>query len=410
MSPAVPKMSGWLLLMGLLTMTGPLAIDMYLPAFPSISESLNAAPGAVERTLAVYLVGMAIGQLIYGPAADRWGRRPPLFVGLTLYVIASAACAMAQSIESLTLWRFVQALGGSACMVVPRAVIRDHYDTQQAARAMSMLMLIIGVAPMLAPFLGAQVLHIATWRATFGLLACAGVALFLAVLFVMRETLPVEKRVRASPAGMLRTYGQLLRDRGFLCMALAGGLGMGGLFAYVTGSPHVMIEVYGVTPTVFSGIFALNALAMTMAAQVNARLLARRHPSKVVRVALWVMPVIGLVGLLLSVTGAMNLPILVGFLMAFMAAQGFIGPNSAALALSGQGGRLGSASALLGTLQFVCGTFIGLLVSLWRTEDATALIGIMAVAGVLACTAGRLGLAALAARAAQAPAAAPKVA
>lgn len=390
-------MSGWLLLMGLLTMTGPLAIDMYLPAFPSISTALGAAPGAVERTLAVYLVGMAIGQLIYGPATDRWGRKPPLYVGLVLYVVASAGCAMAQSIESLTIWRFVQALGGSACMVVPRAVIRDHYDTQQAARAMSMLMLIIGVAPMAAPFLGAQVLTIATWRATFAILALAGTALFCAVLFGMRETLPPARRVRSSPMGMLRTYGELLRDKGFLCMALAGGLGMGGLFAYVTGSPHVLIEVYGVTPTVFSGLFALNALAMTLAAQVNGRLLARRHPSRIVRVALWVMPATGILGLLLSIAGLMPLPVLIAFLMSFMAVQGFIGPNSAALALSGQGGRLGAASAMLGTLQFVCGTFIGLLVSLWRTDSATALVGIMAVAGVLACVSGRIGLAAQAA-------------
>ncbi|MBU4610951.1 multidrug effflux MFS transporter [Achromobacter sp. GG226] len=399
-------MSGWLLLMGLLTMTGPLAIDMYLPAFPSISQALGAASGAVERTLAMYLIGMAIGQLVYGPATDRWGRKPPLYVGLALYVVASAACAMAQSIESLTFWRFIQALGGSACMVVPRAVIRDHYDTQQAARAMSMLMLIIGVAPMAAPFLGAQILTIATWRATFAILAFAGTALFLAVLFGMRETLPVERRVRASPLGMLRTYRDLLRDKGFLCMALAGGLGMGGLFAYVTGSPHVLIEVYGVTPTTFSGLFAVNALAMTLAAQVNARLLAGRHPSRIVRVALWVMPAIGILGLLLAVTGLMTLPILIVFLASFMAAQGFIGPNSAALALSGQGGRLGAASAMLGTLQFLCGTFIGLLVSLWRTESAIGLVGIMAVAGVLACVSGRLGLAAQAARAASAP---PKV-
>ncbi|WP_211365978.1 multidrug effflux MFS transporter [Verticiella sediminum] len=385
-------MSRWLALMGLLTMTGPLAIDMYLPAFPSMTEALAAPPGAVERTLALYLIGMAAGQLLYGPASDRFGRKAPLYVGLALFTMASIGCATASSIETLTVWRVVQALGGSACMVVPRAVIRDHYDTQGAARAMSLLMLVIGVAPVLAPILGAQVLLVASWRAVFGILALIGAGLLVALHFGMRETLPAERRVQVNLRSMFVTYGELLRHRHFLFMALAGGLGMGGLFAYVVGAPRTLIEYFGLSPQMFSLLFALNAIAMTVASQVNARLLTRLHPQRVVRVVLWVLPLVGLTGLALSLAGWLTVPLFVAVIMAYMACQGFVGPNSAALALQGQGGRLGAASAMLGTLQFTSGTVIGLAVSAWDSGNATSLLAIIATAGTLACLSGRYAL------------------
>nr|MBF0684203.1 multidrug effflux MFS transporter [Pseudomonas sp.] len=379
--------------MGLLTMTAPLAIDMYLPAFPDIESSLATPAGAVERTLAVYLIGVALGQLAYGPLSDRFGRKPPLYVGIVLFGLACVGCATAQSIESLTAWRIVQALGGSACMVVPRAVIRDHYGTQGAARAMSLMMLIIGVAPMLAPIAGAQLLKIADWRAIFWSQAALAFGLLLAMHFLMAESLVRDPAHTLGWRAMGRTYRSLLGHRQFMCMALSGGFGMSGLFAYITGSPYVLIQVYGVSPQTYSLLFALNALSMIVASQINGRLLVSRYPTAVMSKVLVALPVITLSALALSLADLLPLPALLACLMGVMACQGFIGPNSGALALAQQGGRLGAASALLGTLQFLCATVIGFGVSLVRTQDATGLVLILALCGILAFVFGRKGIA-----------------
>ncbi len=393
MSSSARSLPGWLLLMGVLTMTAPIAIDMYLPAFPAMTTMLGAPGGAVERTLAIYLVGMGLGQLIYGPFSDRYGRKPPLYVGLVLFSIASLGCATATSIESLTAWRLVQALGGSVCMVVPRAVIRDHYSTQAAARAMSLMMLIIGVAPMLAPIIGAQILRVATWQAIFAVQAVFGLGLLLAMHFAMTESLVRNPALRLSWRSIGGTYASLLRHKQFMSLAMAGGFGMGGMFAYVIGSPHAIIEVYGVSPQTYSILFAVNALSMIIASQVNGRLLIHRHPSTLMRRALWLMPTVTVSSFVLALTGLLPLWLLLACLMGMMACQGFVGPNSAALALSQQSGRLGAASALLGTVQFACATVIGLGVSVLRTDDASGLTAMLALCGILACFFGRKGLA-----------------
>lgn len=393
MSSAQRAMPGWLMLMGLLTMTAPLAIDMYLPAFPAIESSLAAPNGAVERTLAVYLIGVAFGQLVYGPFSDRFGRKPPLYVGIVLFCLACVGCAMAQTIESLTAWRVVQALGGSACMVVPRAVIRDHYGTQGAARAMSLMMLIIGVAPMLAPIAGAQLLKITDWRMIFWSQAALAFGLLLAMHFGMAESLVRDPKHTLGLRAISRTYRGLLGHRQFMYMALSGGFGMSGLFAYITGSPYVLIQVYGVSPQTYSLLFAMNAVSMIVASQINGRLLVKSYPTELMGKALIVLPVITLSTLVLALAGMLPLPALLVCLMGVMACQGFIGPNSGALALAQQGGRLGAASALLGTLQFLCATLIGFGVSMVRTDDASGLVMILALCGILACFFGRMGVA-----------------
>lgn len=393
MSSAQRAMPGWLMLMGLLTMTAPLAIDMYLPAFPAIESSLAAPNGAVERTLAVYLIGVAFGQLVYGPFSDRFGRKPPLYVGIVLFCLACVGCAMAQTIETLTAWRVVQALGGSACMVVPRAVIRDHYGTQGAARAMSLMMLIIGVAPMLAPIAGAQLLKITEWRMIFWSQAALALGLLLAMHFGMAESLVRDPKHTLGLRAIARTYRGLLGHRQFMYMALSGGFGMSGLFAYITGSPYVLIQVYGVSPQTYSLLFALNAVSMIVASQINGRLLVKSYPTELMGKALIVLPVITLSTLVLALADMLPLPALLVCLMGVMACQGFIGPNSGALALAQQGGRLGAASALLGTLQFLCATLIGFGVSMVRTDDASGLVMILALCGILACFFGRMGVA-----------------
>lgn len=393
MSAGKQGIPGWLLLMGLLTMTAPLAIDMYLPAFSDMAVALKAEGGEVERTLSIYLVGMALGQLAYGPLSDRYGRKPPLYIGLALFTAASVGCALAPDISQLTFWRAVQALGGSACMVVPRAVIRDHYNTQGAARAMSLLLLITGAAPLLAPTLGAQILIFASWRVIFGLLAAVGAVLLVCMHFGMKETLDRHAAPRISPGSLVTTYLDLMRHRQFMTMAAVSGLGTAGLFAYLTGSPRVFIELYGLSPQWYGAFFAMNALALIIAAQFNARLLRRRQPAAVLRPVLVVWPAISLVTVVLVMLSLLPLWTLVLSLMGYMACQGFIGSNATALALMRQGRRLGAASALSGTMQFLFGAVSGLLVSLWRTDDAMNLAAVMALCSVLALLAGRKGLA-----------------
>lgn len=382
----------WLVLMGLLTMTAPLAIDMYLPAFADMAVALSADGGAVERTLAIYLIGMALGQLAYGPISDRFGRKPPLYFGLAVFTLASAGCALAPSIDQLIFWRAVQALGGSACMVVPRAVIRDHYNTQGAARAMSLLLLITGAAPLLAPTLGAQVLIFASWRAIFWFLAAVGAALLVGLHWGMQETLDRTQAPSLSLRSLAQTYGQLLTHRQFITMATAGGLGTGGLFAYLTGSPRVLLEVYGVSPPSYALLFALNALALIVGAQINARLLRKHQPGFILRHALIAWVLISGATILATAFDRLALWGLMASLMGYMACQGFIGSNASALALMRQGRRLGAASALLGTLQFMLGAIAGLLVSLWRTDNALNLVVVMGLCSALALVLGRRGL------------------
>lgn len=383
-------MPGWLVLMGAVTAIGPVSVDMYLPAFPAIAAGLDATSGQIERTLAVYLAGMALAQIAYGPLADRFGRKPPLFAGLTLYMFASAGCALAQSVEMLTFCRLLQAMGGAAGMVIPRAVVRDHYETQEAARALSMLMLIMGVAPILAPLAGGQILLVTGWRGTFVFMTLGALVLLIMASRHMTESLRADRVIALSAGNILRTYASLLRDRRFCAFALSGGMGSAGMFGYIVASPRVFIEHFGVEPHYYGLLFGLNAACLIAGSQINARLLRRLRPEQILP---WVLPAMmaaGLASLTLAVSGLASLPVMIGCLMAFLCCQGFVNPNSAAMALAGHGRHLGSASAMLGTITISCGAASGLLVSLWHTESPVPLAVVLGATGSLAWLAGRI--------------------
>lgn len=364
--------------MGALTALGPLAIDMYLPSFPAIVQGLDATQGEVERTLASYLIGLAAAQIIYGPLADRYGRKPPLLAGLAIFTAASVACAFTNDIEHLTLWRVVQALGGAAGMVVPRAVVRDNLNTRDAAKALSLLLLIMGVTPILGPVVGGQVLFIAGWRGIFGIMALVGAILLVAAVRNMKETLPREKAVPLNALTIARNYWSLLRDRQFIFYALAGGLGSAGIFTFISGAPRVLINIYGVDPRNFGFIFGLGAASLILASQFSARLLDRHPPEKLLILAQSAAVVSSLIGLAFTLAGWLPLPLLMLSLMGFMASQGFVNPNAAALALSRQGHRLGVASAMMGTVQMVSGALAGIGISQWQSATALPLTGILA--------------------------------
>lgn len=376
--------------MGLITALGPLAIDMYLPAFPAIARDLHVTPGQVERTLASYLFGLALAQLAYGPIADRFGRKRPLLLGLGIYIVATMASATATDIGHLTAWRVLQAFGGAAGMVIPRAVIRDNFDTQDASRALSLLMLIMGATPILAPILGGQILLYADWRWIFHTMTVLAAVLLLAATVGMKETLNPDHVMALRPLNIVHHYTDLLRHRRFVCYSLAGGFGTAGMFTYIAGSPRILIEIYGVKPQYFGLLFGLNVAALIGMAQLSAYLVSRIQPERLLSAAQAGMVMVTLAGLSLTLIGWLPLWLLMICLVGYMGCQGFVNPNAAALALREQGHRLGSASAMMGTLQMLCGAVSGSVISLWQAHNALPLTGLLALCALLSWWFGRM--------------------
>ena len=298
--------------------------------------------------------------MFVGPLSDRFGRRRPLLLGGAAYTAASLACAVAPNVESLTVLRVVQGLAGAAGVVIARAVVRDLYDGIAAVQFFSRLMLVSGLAPVLAPVLGSLVLQVATWRQVFLGLAALGALLLLAVTLLYRETLPEDRRTAGGLAVTGRILRFLARDRVFVGYALASGLGFAAMFAYIAGSPFVVQDVYGAGSGTFAAMFATNALGLMAAGQINARLVRRVAPGSVLRAALTAQAVAGLVLLLVVLVdepggGGLNLVALLPPLFVVVASLGFVFPNATALALARHPRTAGSASAMLGTLQFVIG-------------------------------------------------------
>lgn len=357
--------AGLLVLLASLIGFAPLAIDMYLPALPAIATELRAPESAVQGTLAAYLAGMAGGQIVYGQLADRWGRRLPLLLGLALFVLASLGCAQAGSVGELTTWRLLQALGGCAGVVMPLTIVADrvHGDAEMA-RAMSRLMGVLGLAPIIAPTLGNGVLAATSWRGIFVLLAVLAALAMVVVWFKLEETWPAQRRAQFSGRrpNPLRAWAQLLGDRRFACAAVAGPLASAGMFAYIGASAFVLIQQHGLSPGQFSAVFAANALLMTLATQLNASLVRRWGP---VRILAWVLPLVTAAGAALTALGAWAPQALWPLLAAmglYLGGLGLVGANSSALALSGHPPeRRGLASGLMGTLQFAFGAAVGAL-------------------------------------------------
>lgn len=386
---------GLVLLLGAIMAFGPLSIDMYLPAMPALASAFHAGEAQVQLTLSAYLVGLAIGQLLYGPIADRFGRRRPLIFGITVFVMASAGCALAGSIEQLIALRVLQALGGAAGMVMVRAVVRDLFDASGAARIYSTLMLIMGVAPILAPALGGQILIWLDWRWIFGLLALLGAGCLLAVTLRLPETLPavVMAQNRAQPIrAVMADYGEVLRTRQFLAYALTGGSSLAALFAYISGSPFVLIELLGVSPGLYGILFGANAAAFILGSQVNARLLRRAAPARILP---WTVGAFCAATLLLLVVVATPLFGVLSFMIAMglvLFAVGCSLANTTALALHPFWRQAGSASAMLGTIQLGTGALTGVIVGVSYNGSAVPLALVVLGCGVAASIALRAAL------------------
>lgn len=372
----------WLILLGALTAIGPLSIDMYLPAFPAMEQDLRAAPGSMEYTLSSFFIGMALGQLFYGPLSDRFGRRRPLMAGLLIYTLASLGCAYAGNSSLLVGLRFLEALGGCAGMVITRAVVRDRCGARDSARAFSLLILVMGLAPILAPLLGGAVVTWLGWREIFLLLSLYGAIGLVAVYYGLPETHDTRHELPLNIGRVLGDYGRLLRSRSFIGYTLVGGLAFAGMFAYIAGSPFVLIQLHGISAGHFGWVFGLNALGFVIASQVNARLLKTRSVTWLLHHAIWLPAMAGLVLAMATLVGGLQLPLIMAGFFIYVASLGFIGPNATAAALATHGQQAGTASALMGALQFGIATVAGATVGLWHDGTARPLMLLLGVCGI----------------------------
>lgn len=381
------KVPAWLpTLLGVLTAVGPLSTDMYLPAFPAIEAALHLAPGSAQITLATWFAGLAVGQIMQGTLADRFGRRRPLLAGTIVYALANLGCAMAPDLLTLSVLRFVAALGGSASMVIPRAIVRDLSNGIAAARLMAKLTLVMAVAPILAPSLGAAIMGALSWHAIFWITTAYGAVCSVLVWLWLPDTLPKDKRLRLRFTGFMVRYGRVARDRQFVLFTLVGAFGMFGMFAYLGGSPDTFINGYHLTPAQYAVMFSCNAVCFIIASQISPRLLPRFGAHLVLRCGVLGYLCTTSVLIVTAISGWGGMFGLILPLTATMFFTGFIMPNAAVGALSRQGAQAGTASALMGTLQFSLAAVSGVLVGVLANGTPVPMAVLMLCGAGLAVT------------------------
>ncbi|MFJ5304105.1 multidrug effflux MFS transporter [Streptomyces sp. NPDC088350] len=375
------------LVLGGLTATPPLAMDMYLPSLPEVTRSLHAPAATVQLTLTACLAGMALGQLVVGPMSDKWGRRRPLLTGLAVYILATALCAFAPNVESLVAFRLLQGLAGAAGIVIARAVVRDLYDGVAMARFFSTLMLVSGVAPIVAPLVGGQILRVTDWRGVFVILTFVGAALAVLVWTRLPETLAPADRHAGGTAEALRGMRGLLADLPFTGYTLTGGFSFAALFAYISASPFVVQEIYGASPQTFSVLFGVNSVGLVAVGQINGKLLVGRVSMDKVLGAGLAVVVLAATALLLMATGVfgeVGLAPVATALFILMSAMGVTLPNAQTLALMRTRHSAGSASALLGTSSFLIGAIASPLVGIAGEHTAVPMAVVQLVAALVA--------------------------
>lgn len=375
------------LLLGALTAFAPMSIDMYLPAMPAIAADLGTDAEGAQLTLSSFLIGLAIGQLFYGPLSDRVGRRPPLMIGIVLFVLASIACAFATSITALIVLRFIQALGACVGPVLARTVVTDIYERRDAARMFSLLMLVMGLAPILAPLVGGWVLAFTNWETIFLVLAGFGVLIGGMVLLRLHESRPEHVAIHAKTESPFQAIAAVARQRQIVGYAIAGGMSTASMFTYIAASPDLLIQTYGIAPEHYGWIFGANAVGLIAASQVNRALLARYSTHQLLQAALWTS--LGLAALLLAaaLTGFGGLVGILIPLFLLITCMGFAMPNGMASAMVIDLKRAGSTSAFVGSIQFALGAFASAVAGMLHDGSAVPMAAVIACAltlGVLA--------------------------
>lgn len=370
-----------ILTLGLLSAIGPFSIDMYLPSFKEIAASMDTSISQVTLSLSSYFIGVSIGQLIYGPLLDRYGRKIPLYVGMLLYLVTSIYCAFIVDVESLIIARFLQALGGCAGMVSARALVRDIFPVEENAKIFSLLMLVIAISPILAPSLGGYISSTLGWEAIFISLALIALLVLTAMYFWLPDGNPPNKELSLMPKPIIKEFLAVAKVPKFYTYALTGAIASSGLYSYIAGSPYVFMEIYEVSEKQYGWIFAIISIGLITASQLNTLLLKKYSSEQITLVVLTCQVIVGIVLVLLTYFNMLNLYSTIALIWLYLATQGFVFPNTSALALAPFSINAGTASALMGAVQLGIGAMATALVSALSNNTALPMTGVMLLCG-----------------------------
>lgn len=373
-----------ILILGALATISPFSIDMYLPGFPAIALDLKAPMSQVQFSLTAYLVGIAVGQLLYGPLLDRFGRKKPLYVGLAVYILASVGCAFTESIHALIFMRFLQALGGCAGIVSAQALVRDIFPVNKTAQAFSLITLVISVSPMIAPTVGGYVTAHFGWHYVFVILAVITLIILIASYFFLPNGRKGDPSFSLKPKAVASNFYSVLQNPQFIIYALTGGIASAAPFAYIAGSPNVFMNLYTLTEQQYGWVFALLAFAMIGSTQLNHFILKRFTSEQVIRFALFYQSITGILLVTGVYFGWFNVYTLIAMMFVFFAGQGITGPNATALSLAPFAKNAGSASALFGSWRLGAGGIISAVVSLFHNDTALPMVITMAGCALVA--------------------------
>ena len=373
-----------ILILGLLSSIGPLSIDMYLPGFPDIAKDLHSTVGYISLSLSSFFIGISFGQLLYGPLLDRFGRKKPLYIGLIIYLLASIGCAMATTANALIALRLLQALGGCVGMVASRAMVRDLFAVSDNAKVFSLLMLVVGVSPIIAPTLGGYVTAAFGWQSVFIILTFLAVFIIVAIHFALPESREPDPTFSLRPRQILSNFGKVFIQPQFYTYCFTGSIASAGLYAYIAGSPYVFMEIFHVSEKIYGWIFAFVAAGLIASSQLNSLLLRKYSSEQIIKVALFCQSLTGLFLLGGSYLGLLGLYSTIFLCFIFLSCQGFTFPNTSALSLAPFSKTAGSASALLGGIQMGIGAFTSAAVSYFSNHTAIPMAIIMAICAVTA--------------------------
>lgn len=371
LNQSLPQKSRYIdlvLILGSLGVIGPLSIDMYLPAFPAIAENFSTQPALVQLTLTLFIIGMATGQLLAGPLSDRFGRRIPLLIGTSAYATFSLLCALSPSIWAFVVLRFAQGFTGAAGIVISRAIVRDRFSGTKMTKMFTLLMVVHGAGPIFAPIIGGQLLHFTTWRGVFVVLFVFGLLLLSAVFFRLPESLAVENRSQGGLKDTFATFWRLIRDRNFMGYVLTQGFISAALFSYIISSSFVLQNIYGVSPQMFSIIFAANGVGFLIASQITGALVGRISEKRLLLIGILTAMTGGIWLFISTLSGAMLIIVLPAFFLV-VSSLGIVGPTSTSLAMQTQKKTAGSAAAMLGVLNLLIGGLVSPLIGLFGTES-----------------------------------------
>jgi MFS transporter, DHA1 family, multidrug resistance protein len=365
-------------ILGLLTAIGPFSVDMYLPAFSGIAKGLNTSVDQVMLSLSSFFVGISAGQLLYGPLLERFGRKNPLYFGLSLYLVASVGCAMANSVEVLIAGRFFQALGGCVGMVAARAMVRDLFEVKENAKVFSSLMLVVAVSPIIAPTAGGLITSVFGWRYVFVALVAVAIGVLVGIYWLLPESKKPDPSFSLKPRPILRSFASVFRYSQFTTFAFTGAVAAAGLYAYISGAPHVYMEVFQLTEGQFSWVFAVIASGLIGSTQLNNLMLRKYSSEKIIGVGLSFQATAGVGLVALSLLGLSNFYSVTALVFIFLCCQGFIFPNSSALSMAPFHTNAGNASALMGAIQMAIGAGASVLVSVFNDPTPLPMAGVMA--------------------------------